>query len=245
MKVFTFISMPKALFGTLFAMLLVLHQKEGVAQTVCPNLVTNGDFEAATSTGFTSGLPVNCSCAFNTQCVTTKFNLKCNALPNFGDHTSGLGKFLVVQGSTSLVNIWTTNVTVTPNTPYTFSFWVSGATAFSASESMSPVSLSMVVDGMNLPLSIVTTNNTGWVKYTYNGTTPSGITNLQIAIKQISTGSADYGIDDVSFTSCTFANPVTCGCPRGLVEGATNLIDNGDFSGGNNMFNTEDRKSVV
>ena len=101
-----------SVYSTLTFMLLHLWLN---AQTPCPNLVTNGNFEAATSTGFTSGLPVNCGCVLNTYCVTTNFNLKCpSTFPNYGDNTTGTGKFLLAQNSLA-ANVWETNVTVTPN----------------------------------------------------------------------------------------------------------------------------------
>ncbi len=228
MKVFTCISVPKALFGALFTVLFIFSLNEGISQTSCPNLVTNGDFEAATSTGFTSGLPVNCGCVLNTQCVTTNFNVKCPSVyPNYPDHTTGTGKFLLAL-CVSAVDVWTTNVAVTPGTPYTFSFWATRGPFY-------PINIAMMVNGVNVNQILLSQTTPQWTQYTFSGVCPAGVTSLPIAIRLITSGeSFSLGIDDVSFTSCPSAN-ISCTCPRGMVAGP-NLIDNGDFSGGNNGF---------
>jgi len=39
------------------------------------------------------------------------------------DHTTGIGNFMMVNGSPILQTIWQENVTVLPNTVYYFSAW--------------------------------------------------------------------------------------------------------------------------
>ena len=46
------------------------------AQTPCPNLVTNGDFETSNA-NFVFGYPLNAGCVFGSYNITTNFNLKC------------------------------------------------------------------------------------------------------------------------------------------------------------------------
>jgi Secretion system C-terminal sorting domain len=197
------------------------------AQTPCPNLVTLGDFEGAT-TGFTFGYPVNPACAINTYAIGTNLNTKCSNWGNLGDRTNpGTGKFLIVQGSNA-VNVWSANVTVTPNTPYTFSFWVTGTIPYSTV-------LSAVVNGSPLTPNVTTSITPGWVKYTFTGTTPSVLTSIPIAIKQVSFGEAyDFGIDDIVFTSCAEAP-----CPSCSGVAGANLITNGSFTNGNVGFTSQ------
>ena len=196
------------------------------AQTPCSNLVTNGNFEATTP-GFTSALAVNAGCVINTYNVTTNFNLKCPNYPSRTDHTTGAGKFLVVQNSTA-VNVWQNIVTVTPNTPYTFSFWVANGVT-------NAMTYAMMVDGVNVKQISVTQATPTWEKYTFSGFCPAGVTSLSIAIKQITFGEAYvYGIDDVSFISCS--DPPCIGC-MGSVASA-NLISNGSFTNGDIGFTT-------
>jgi PKD repeat protein len=207
------------------------------AQTPCPNLVTNGDFEVPNA-NFTFGLPLNTGCAFNSYAITTRFNLKCNNLPAFGDHTSGAGKFLIIENSSTVATMWSTTVTVTPNTPYTFSFWASGASGTFAPEPLSASLAMSINNGANLPLSIAIGNNPGWIQYTYSGTTPAGVTTLPIAIKQITggLGSSTYGIDDIVFTSCS-PEPPCLACATGTAT--TNLVANGSFTNGNTGFTSQ------
>ena len=198
------------------------------AQTPCPNLVINGDFEVPNA-NFAYGLTFNAACSFNSYAITTRFNLKCaNLPPVFGDHTSGAGKFLVIESSNTVGDMWSMNVTVTPNTPYTFSFWASGALG-NFTEPLSANLAMAINNGPNLPVTISIGNNTGWNQYTYSGTTPAGVTNLAIAIKQITggLGGSTYGIDDIVFTSCTGDAPCST-CPMGVTS--ANLITNGSFS---------------
>jgi PKD repeat protein len=196
------------------------------AQTPCSNLVTNGSFEATTP-GFTSALTVNTGCVINTYNVTTNFNLKCPNYPSRTDHTTGIGKFLIVQNSTA-VNVWQNTVTVTPNTPYTFSFWVANGVT-------NAMTYAMMVNGLNVNQISVTQATPTWEKYTFSGFCPAGVTSLSIAIKQITFGEAYvYGIDDVSFISCSDSPCIGC---TGSVASA-NLISNGSFTNGDIGFTT-------
>ncbi len=197
------------------------------AQTPCPNLVPFGDFEGAT-TGFTFGYPVNAACVINTYNISTNLNTKCSNWGSLGDRTNpGTGKFLIVQGSTA-VNVWSANVTVTPNTPYVFSFWATGTIPYSTV-------LSAVVNGGALTPNVTTSITPGWVKYTFTGTTPSVLTSIPIAIKQVSFGEAyDFGIDDIVFTSCP--EPP---CPSCSGVSGANLVTNGSFTNGNVGFTSQ------
>ncbi|MBL7813424.1 MAG: HYR domain-containing protein [Saprospiraceae bacterium] len=208
----------------LFAILFAIHSVVN-GQTSCPNLVTNGDFEAG-NTGFTSIYPSNCTCTLGTYCVNTNMNLKCSTLGNVADRNAGTGKFLIVQGNgNAALNAWSTTVTVTPNAPYTFSFWVRGVNPL-------PTVLAMMVNNVNVK-QITASGASGWVQHTFSGITPSGVTSLPIAIRQISFGEVyNYGIDDISFISCSDPPCIAC-------TGSTsnpNLIPNGSFTAGNVGF---------
>ena len=49
-----------------------------------------------------------------------------------------------------------------------------------------------------------------WVKISYSGITPTGITSLPIAIRQMTGGAfRDFGIDDISFISCPCVSSFT------------------------------------
>jgi PKD repeat protein len=195
------------------------------AQTPCANLVSNGNFE--TSTNITSGYTASCACANSTYCINTNANLKCASLGSITDHTSGSGRFLIVQGAGSAVtNTWSTNVTVTPNTPYTYSFWARGINPL-------PTILAMMVNNVNVGQFTLSVTSGVWTQYTFSGTTPAGVTSLPIAIRQITFGEIyNYGIDDIEFKSC--AEPPCLACSTGVAT--TNLVSNGSFTNGNTGF---------
>jgi len=178
----------------------LLRKEDLNAQTACPDLIVNGNFESG-STSFTSGLLPSCACTAGTYCVSTNFNLKCAGWPNFGDHTpTGVGNFLLVDGNASAAtNVWTSNVSVTPGSPYTFSFWV--ASVYPSSQQV--FDLGMMVNDQNVKQITVSQVSPSWTQYSFSGICPDGVTNLPLAIRQFSGGGfRDFGLDDISFNSC-------------------------------------------
>lgn len=169
------------------------------AQTSCPNSVINGDFEAG-NTGFTSGLAYNCDCADATVCVNANFGQKCRGWSTLGNHTSGGTKYLIVDGSsTGPVNVWATNVPVSPGDTYIFSFWV--ATAYVSRDLI--FDLGMIVNGQTVRQFTVSQATPTWTQYSVTGICPVGLRSMPIAIRQMSAGSfRDFGIDDIYFACC-------------------------------------------
>jgi hypothetical protein len=100
------------------------------AYAVPVNLITNGDFEAG-NTGFTSGYSPVTDIYQNSlepplvYAIGTSPNLYHSAWLNFGDHTSGTGKMMIVNGTTTEppAVVWGQDVTgLTPNEPVLPSF---------------------------------------------------------------------------------------------------------------------------
>lgn len=95
-----------------------------------PNLLFNGDFEAG-NTGFgssyayvdttgpwTLGMPA-------TYAVGLRANDYHSAWAGFGDHTSGRGKMMILNGSLDPdVTLWSQSVDVQANRPYDFGAWI-------------------------------------------------------------------------------------------------------------------------
>ena len=209
----------KKVFLLIFA--IALHLVVLNAQTPCPNLVQNGDFELG-NTGFTSRLAANCTCTSESFCVTTNFSLKCTGWPNFADHTpTGVGNYLLIDGSaTSATDVWSTTVKVTPGDPYTFSFWV--ASVYPTAQQI--LDLGMMVNGVNVKPITFSQTSPEWTNYTFSGICPVDVTSLPIAIRQINGGGFnDFGIDDVSFTACSTSNSTFFACDSVVVtcEAAT------------------------
>src|SRR5215207_10131572 len=102
----------------------------------CPNgtspsgieLVVNGDFENG-NTNFTSAYNYTSNNTTEgeywvaTGAQVSSWN---GGMTSNGDHTTGFGNFLMVNGSPSTgTDVWCQTITVTPNTDYIFSAWIS------------------------------------------------------------------------------------------------------------------------
>lgn len=115
--------------------------------TSSQNLVVNGDFEAG-NTGFTSDYTY-CNTG---NCLQPESFYAVGANPTFfhsafvgNDHTTGTGNLMIVNGAgTPNTNVWCQTITVTPNTQYLFSTWVSSMVA------NSPAILQFSINGITI-----------------------------------------------------------------------------------------------
>ena len=91
-----------------------------------PNLIVNGDFEEG-NTGFTTeyGYSPGDLLLGDRYAVDTDPSNVHPAPPSYGDHTSGTGYMMIVNGSPHRHVVWEQSVSVTPNTDYILSYWVS------------------------------------------------------------------------------------------------------------------------
>jgi hypothetical protein len=99
-----------------------------------PNLTINGDFESGNTT-FTNDYNYNCPFGGYIQefqyCVTEDPQNVHAGANNCGDHTSGSGLMMVVNGATVPNSVvWEQTVLVNPQTYYMFSFWVTNWSTF-------------------------------------------------------------------------------------------------------------------
>ncbi|MCB9223761.1 MAG: PKD domain-containing protein [Crocinitomicaceae bacterium] len=193
------------------------------SQTVCPiitttysvtsytlgnDLIVNGDFSAG-NTGFTSDYiftsPTNTAASQYT--VTSNppgFN---GAFSPCGDHTTGAGNMLVVNGSTTAgTSVWCQTLSVTPNTDYQFSAWV--ASVYPVNPAILEFSINGVPIGAPITPSGVTCT---WEEFfvTWNS---GANTNVDICLVNQNTASSgnDFAIDDITFTTiCEQTDQVT------------------------------------
>jgi len=85
--------------------------------------VINGDFSSGNS-GFTSGYTFGSTTGGGHYTVGNNPKSWNSFLSAYGDHTTGTGLMMIVDGSgTANTPVWTESLAVTPNTAYTFSFW--------------------------------------------------------------------------------------------------------------------------
>jgi hypothetical protein len=120
------------------------------------NLIVNGDFSAG-NTGFTSGYastPVNLGAGeYSVRTDGSTWNA---AFTSFGDHTTGTGNMMVVNGAGVVgTPVWAqSSIAVTPNTDYFFSAWVTSVFA------ASPATLQFSINGSTLGSNIQATPGT-------------------------------------------------------------------------------------
>lgn len=180
------------------------------------NLVVNGDFSSG-NTGFTSSYIPGTGGSFGPisnageYLVTTNPSLAHNLFASFGDHTTGTGQMMVINGaSTANVSLWCQSVTVQPNTWYDFSTWV--ATAYA----QSPAILQFSINNVLLATPFTAPSVTGtWSQFHTTWFSGSNTTaNICITNQNTAFNGNDFVLDDIAFkevcisTDSVFVKPV-------------------------------------
>jgi hypothetical protein len=174
--------------------------------TTTANLVTNGDFSSG-NTGFTSDY-VYVSPASNSSSggyglwPEGYYAVASNANtyhPNFsGTGRGGSGNCMVINGAPATgAEIWRQVISVTPNTNYTFSTWISSVVA------EDPAILRFGINNTVQGAVITSPNATGsWVQFSTTWNSGSNTT-AEIAIVNNNTvlSGNDFALDDISFTT--------------------------------------------
>ena len=171
------------------------------------NLIINGDFSSG-NTGFITNHQFLASApvggAQNAYGVVANPQAWFNAFTNCGDHTSGTGKMMVVDGATSANSIvWRQNVPVVNNRVYNLSFWVQSVV------NTNPANIEVFINGVSVgfrlaPTDIVCTSPLRWVQFTYawNSLTNNNA-NIVLYNRNINSGGNDFAIDDIEFITTT------------------------------------------
>jgi hypothetical protein len=167
------------------------------------NLITNGDF-AAGDTGFTSEYTYWASGKSMSESrysiVTLPSLIHTNFCSGCGDHTSGSGNQMVINGAGTEKTIWapTQPIAVTPNTNYQFIYWVQTVVN---NDDPSPSKLQLYANGDPAGSIYIANPKTGvWKQFIYNWNSGSNTTvNLQLKNKNFDTGGNDFALDDISF----------------------------------------------
>jgi len=161
-------------------------------------LFINGDFSSG-NTGFNSGYNY-CNTA---QCITEGYYVIGNDPPFFhidfsgSDHTTGSGNYMMINGAlTANVPVWCQTVTVSPNSNYDFSAWIS-----TVAGEYAPAQLQVEIN--NVPVgNVVTAPSTihTWIHHTATWNSGSA-TSASVCIVSRSDwfGGNDFGLDDISF----------------------------------------------
>ena len=181
-------------------------------QAVTANeLIINGDFSLG-NTVFSSAYVYGTGGTYGLlslegqYAVSTNPSLTHTGFANFGDHTTGTGNMMVLNGaSSSNTSIWCQTIPVLPNTYYDFSAW--GATCVANNTAILQFSINSTLIGT--PLALPNTNGL-WTQFHatwFSGTNTS--INICINDQQVATSGNDFAIDDISFREiCTITDSV-------------------------------------
>ena len=187
----------------------------GRAQT---NLIVNGNFNAGNS-GFQSDYVYDTDGGLGTDGDAGHYLIAKNTLniaTTWGsvgqvDHTTGNGKYMIVNGSTdATLRVWYETVNVSPNTTYDLSFWASNLSYHSLTQY--PAKLKVVINGdVVVSGRTLEFNGTGnifsgfsiiplWENITASWNSGSSTT-ATIAIYDLTAQAScnDFGLDDFSF----------------------------------------------
>ncbi len=162
-----------------------------------PTQIINGDFEAG-NTGFTSAYTYNPVTLWSEGTYTVTDN-PMSVHPNFaacGDHTSGSGQMMVVNGSgVAGTVVWGQIIPVLPNMTYRFSYW--GCTVVASS----PAQQIFRINGVNIGSTFTYPAATCvWQQFFViwnSGAATSA--NLQLINQNTALSGNDFAIDDVNF----------------------------------------------
>jgi hypothetical protein len=166
-----------------------------VATPVPANLVVNGDFSSGNS-GFTSSYtysPANCfpPAIFD---INTNPNSCHSSWASFGDHTTGSGNMMVVNGSEiPNVPVWSQTVDVDENTQYYFSVWIASVYP------ISPAELNFSINGMALGSTFIASTTVGeWQQFFapwFSGSSTTAA--LDLVNQNTAFSGNDFALDDI------------------------------------------------
>jgi hypothetical protein len=116
---------------------------------------------------------------------------------SFGDHTSGSGLMMIVDGSTSRATVWQENITVTPGSTYDFTGWTS--TPAGGTFDPYPAQLRFYVNGDAVGDYSVLPTDAKWSQFSITWRADTG-TNATIRIVDMNTSAVgnDFVLDDLS-----------------------------------------------
>lgn len=188
----------------LAATAIVFHSGHAEAQ----NLVTNGNFDAGNS-GFASEYPfAGYNSTEGQYGVVTDPHPWNSAVDSFGDHTSGTGNMLVVNGKSdgSAPVLWAEQVNVLPDHTYFFSTWAANLSA------RPPSRFVFRINGVTQEPSITLPAQSAlWQNYTTNWSSGAATTALlEIIVVSTDVEGNDSAFDDIVFREASSAPiPVT------------------------------------
>jgi hypothetical protein len=160
------------------------------------NLIFNGDFEQG-DTGFDTGYPYSTD-GFPEGTYTINTNPRNLGLlwASFSDHTTGAGKMMIVNGATvPNITVWEQTVSVSPNTHYEFSFWLSTAYEYSSN----PAELEYFINNVSMGVINAPEQRGVWIQVSQSWhSVTDTISTIKIIDRNIGPGANDFALDDIS-----------------------------------------------
>ncbi len=159
------------------------------------NLIVNGDFEAG-NTGFSTEFthsPGQLTAAATYDVLANPSSAHGSAA-SYGDHTTGDGLMMAVNGSTDGNRVvWSQDVTVAANTPYTFGVWTSTW--------VSNAGLRLLINGAEVGGVFATPSTRGIWEQTTRGWDSGAATTASLSLVNVTNAYAgnDFAIDDLTF----------------------------------------------
>jgi hypothetical protein len=162
------------------------------------NVVTNGDFEAG-NVAFTTEYTYSPDDLFpaRTLAVLTNPNSAHGSFAVMGDHTSGTGKMLVVNGATEIPHpvVWSQQVAVKPNREYYFSAWAANVLGGFSSRFVFRINGTALQPEVTLPGAVAL-----WQNYTTIWTSGAATkATLEIVFVSSEQFGNDTALDDIVF----------------------------------------------
>ena len=172
------------------------------AKILGDNLIVNGNFNAGNS-GFFSDYDYSPGSGVD----PAKYNVGSNILAwhpgmaNCGDHTTGTGNMLMVNGAGVAGDVvWGQTITVQPNTTYAFSAWLQHIT------SVNPAQLQFSING--IPLGNVfqaNDNSCIWEQFYITWNSGNNTTaEISVINQNLEAWGNDFALDDISFSPLTY-----------------------------------------
>lgn len=187
---------------------------EMISAAAYGDFIANGDFSAG-NTGFTTEynfVPEGLSFTPGDYTIRTDPHLFNTNLASFGDHTTGTGNMLIVDGSFSgTATVWSQQIEVAVNTKYEFALWA--ASTYAAAPSLLQFQANGETLGANLQLS----STPGlWQEFTaiwYSGANTL-LTLTIVDLNSIGLGN-DFALDDLLFSKVI--QPASTPAPASIV----------------------------
>jgi gliding motility-associated-like protein len=181
-----------------------------IEAVLAANSVLNGDFESGNvdfSSSYTYVAPApNVLYPEGLYTITTNPHNVHDGFASFGDHTTGNGNMMVVNGASSPINVWCQTFAVQPNTNYDLSAWGANCSA-SGNPAQLQFEINNVLFGSPLQLPLTTGLWTEFFATWYSGANTS--VDICIYDAQTAAGGNDFAIDDIKFQEhCTTKDSV-------------------------------------